>query len=223
MTMGAMRGLLTICAVVAGVVFTALVAAVPGHAAPPWFAGQVGNATQVISVVGTGGSDANMDLWQRGPGGWSAVGIAIPAKIGARGMSPQIHEGSMMTPMGIFTLDSAFGTEPNPGTALPYVQVGPDHWWVGDVHSALYNTMQVCRAADCPFDTAAPSENLDIPAYARAVVMGVNKARTPGGGSAFFLHDTDGGATAGCVAIAPAKLHQILRWLRPGALIAISK
>lgn len=218
-----MRRLLTLCAAVLGVVLVALVTAVPGHAAVPWFAGQVGNAAQVISVVGTGGSDAKMDVWQRGASGWAPVGVGIPAKIGAKGMSPEIHEGSMMTPMGIFTLDSAFGTKPNPGTGLPYVQVGPNHWWVGDVNSPLYNTMQECRASDCSFSTASPSENLDIPVYAQAVVMGVNKARTPGGGSAFFLHDTDGGATAGCVAIAPATLNQIMKWLRPGALIAISK
>ena len=32
----------------------------------PWFAQSVGNASQVISVVGVGGSDAKMDVYQRG-------------------------------------------------------------------------------------------------------------------------------------------------------------
>ena len=53
--------------------------------------------------------------------------------------------------------------------------------------------------------------------------MGVNKARTPGAGSAFFLHSSSGGPTAGCVAIDDAMLVKIIRWLRPGALIAVSK
>ncbi|BBY98939.1 L,D-transpeptidase family protein [Mycolicibacterium fallax] len=218
-----MRRLVDLCCAVAGALVIALVVVAPGYAAGPWFGGQVGNATQVISVVGTGGSNATVDLWQRGPAGWAPVGAGIPAKVGGQGISRNTFEGSGATPMGIFTLNSAFGTKPNPGSGLPYVQVGPQHWWVGDVNSPLYNTMAVCAPADCPFSTAAPTENLDIPVYAQAVVMGVNAARTPGKGSAFFLHDTDGGPTAGCVAIDPGMLTKIIGWLRPGALIAISK
>lgn len=67
------------------------------------------------------------------------------------------------------------------------------------------------------------SENLQIPQYKHSVVMGVNKAKVPGKGSAFFFHTTDGGPTAGCVAIDDATLVQIIRWLRPGAVIAIAK
>ena len=38
-------------------------------------------------------------------------------------MAAQSHDGNMATPMGIFTLDFAFGTAPNPGGGLQYVQV----------------------------------------------------------------------------------------------------
>lgn len=196
------------------------------NAAPtPWFANQVGNATQVISVVGTGGSDAKMDVWQRSAAGWEPVGSGIPAKIGANGMLPQTHDGNMATPMGVFTLPFAFGTAPNPGGGLEYVQVTPNHWWDGDMKSPTYNTMQVCEESQCPFNTdlASGTENLDIPQYKHAVVMGVNTARVPGNGGAFFLHTTDGGATAGCVAIDDATLVKIMQWLRPGALIAVAK
>lgn len=95
----------------------------------------------------------------------------------------------------MFTLDFAFGTEPNPGGGLPYVQVGPDHWWDGDMKSPTYNTMQVCKKEQCRFNTSlsAGTENLHIPQYRHAVVMGVNKARVPGNGGAFFVHSTDGG------------------------------
>ncbi|MGV0643628.1 L,D-transpeptidase family protein [Mycolicibacterium sp. XJ2546] len=215
------RLLILMCALVA-LVGTAAV----GRAQPaPWFADSVGSATQVISVVGVGGSKAKMDVYQRTPAGWQPIGVAIPAWIGAKGMAPQTHDGQMKTPMGVFTLDFAFGTAPNPGGGLPYVQVGPDHWWDGDMKSPTYNTMQVCKKAQCPFDTdpASGTENLDIPQYVHAVVMGVNKARVPGNGGAFFLHATDGGPTAGCVAIDDDMLVKIMAWLRPGALIAISK
>ena len=71
--------------------------------------------------------------------------------------------------------------------------------------------------------TSAGTENLDIPQYAHAVVMGVNKERIPGKGGAFFLHTTDGGPTAGCVAVDDAMMVKLIQWLRPGALIAVSK
>ncbi len=196
-----------------------------GALTEPWFGRSVGNATQVISVVGVGGSDAKMDVYQRTNAGWQAVAAAIPAKIGAKGMSADHYDGSMMTPMGVYTLDFAFGTEPNPGGGLQYVQVGPDHWWDGDMKSPTYNTMQVCKKDQCPFSTSLSdgTENLQIPQYAHAVVMGVNKERVPGKGGAFFVHSTDGGPTAGCVAIDDATLVDIMRWLKPGAVIAVAK
>jgi L,D-peptidoglycan transpeptidase YkuD (ErfK/YbiS/YcfS/YnhG family) len=204
----------------------ALVCAPVSHAqVTPWFAQSVGNATQVISVVGVGGSSAKMDVYQRTPTGWQAIAAGIPASVGSNGMASHIREGGGQTPTGIFTLDFAFGTAPNPGGGLQYVQVGPNHWWDGDSDSPTYNTMQVCEKSQCPFSTDPPSgtENLQISQYEHAVVMGVNKNRVPYEGSAYFLHATDGGPTAGCVAIDDATLVKIMQWLKPGALIAIAQ
>lgn len=203
----------------------ALASAPISDAEAPWFQANVGNATQVLSVVGTGGATAKMDVWQRGETGWQPIGSGIPVHIGANGMVPQSHDGEMATPMGVFSLDFAFGTQPNPGTGLEYVQVTRDYWWDGDLNSPTYNTMQVCKEADCAFNTdpSSGTENLYIPQYAHAVVMGVNKARVPGNGGAFFVHTTDGGPTAGCVALDDDTLVKIMKWLRPGAVIAVAK
>lgn len=221
------RLLMLLCAAAVCVVMSVGTAAPSLAEFTPWFARSVGSATQVLSVTGTGGSDAKLDVWERTGTGWQPVagGVGIPAKIGAKGMSPDHFDGSMMTPKGVYTLDFAFGTEANPGGGLSYVQVGPDHWWDGDMKSPTYNLMQVCKKDQCPFNTSLSSgtENLEIPQYAHAVVMGVNKERIPGKGGAFFVHSTDGGATAGCVAIDDATLVKIMRWLRPGAMIAITE
>lgn len=200
-----------------------LASAPAGHADTPWFQSQVGNATQVLSVVSTGGTRANMDVWQRGAAGWQPVGVGIPVRVGSNGMAPRARDGNPATPMGVYSLDFAFGTEPNPGGGLTYVQTTPDHWWSSQ--GPTYNTMQVCEKADCPFDTspASGTENLYIPQYAHAVVMGVNKERVPGNGGAFFVHTTDGAPTAGCVALDDATLVTIIRWLQPGAVIAIAQ
>ena len=213
---------------VIGAVALSLTSAPYAAADTPWFGAKVGNATQVLSVVGTGGSNARMDVWQRGPAGWQPVGTGIPALIGSAGMAPAARDDVPATPMGIYSLDFAFGTQPNPGGGLSggglkYYQTTPDYWWSAD--GPTYNTMQVCRKADCPFDTSPSSgtENLFIPAYAHAIVMGVNKERVPGGGAAFFVHTGNGSPTAGCVSLDDATLVKIIRWLQPGAVIAIAQ
>jgi L,D-peptidoglycan transpeptidase YkuD (ErfK/YbiS/YcfS/YnhG family) len=216
------RPLGLLCAAVCAAFVTVAVAPPGGALGGPWFDRSVGNATQVISVVGVGGSNAKLDVYQRAAAGWQPVAAAIPAHVGSAGMASQAKSGYPATPMGVFTLPFTFGTAPNPGGGLKYVQVGPDHWWNGDDTSPTFNTMQVCRKAQCPFDTAA-SENLEIPQYKHAVVMGVNPARVPGNGAAFFFHTTDGGPTEGCVAIDDGTLVQIIQWLRPGAVMAIAQ
>ena len=218
-----MRRLGVLLAAAACLVCASLVLApVSGAAGAPWFANSVGAATQVVSVVSTGGSNARMDIYQRTAAGWQPLKAGIPTHVGSLGMAPQAKSEVPATPMGVYTLDSAFGTAPNPGGGLPYTQVGPNHWWSGDDHSPTFNSMQVCEKSQCPFSTA-DSENLQIPQYKHAVVMGVNKNKVPGGGAAFFFHTTDGGPTEGCVAIDDATLVQIIQWLRPGAVIAITK
>ena len=188
----------------------------------PSYARSVGNATQVVSVVSVGGSNAKMDVYQRSAAGWQPLQVGIPTHVGSAGMAPQAKSGYPATPMGVFALPYAFGTAPNPGGGLKYVQVGPDHWWNGDDNCPTFNTMQVCKKDQCPFDTSA-SENLVMPEFKQAVVMCVNPGRVPGNGAAFFFHTTDGGPTEGCVAIDDGTLVQIIRWLRPGAVIAIAQ
>ncbi|CQD09186.1 hypothetical protein BN000_01874 [Mycobacterium europaeum] len=223
LTIEVMRRLLASLAASACALFASLaLAPLAAAAGAPWFANSVGNATQVVSVMSTGGSNATMDIYQRTAAGWQALRTGIPTHVGSAGMAPQAKSGVPATPMGVYTLDSAFGTAPNPGTGLPYTQVGPNHWWSGDDHSPTFNSMQVCQKAQCPFNTAE-SENLQIPQYKHAVVMGVNKNKTPGGGAAFFFHTTDGKPTEGCVAVDDAQLVSIMKWLRPGAVIAITK
>jgi L,D-peptidoglycan transpeptidase YkuD (ErfK/YbiS/YcfS/YnhG family) len=53
------------------------------------------------------------------------------------------------------------------------------------------------------------------PAYDHGAVIAYNPARTPGLGSAIFLHVSSGGPTAGCVALPAGQLVEVLRWLDP--------
>jgi L,D-peptidoglycan transpeptidase YkuD (ErfK/YbiS/YcfS/YnhG family) len=53
------------------------------------------------------------------------------------------------------------------------------------------------------------------PSYDDVAVIGYNVARTPGRGSAIFLHVTHHSATSGCVALPRPEVLTLLRWLNP--------
>jgi L,D-peptidoglycan transpeptidase YkuD (ErfK/YbiS/YcfS/YnhG family) len=173
----------------------------------------------VVTVVASSSRSTTSQLtaWQLGPGGWTAVLGPVTARVGAAGIG-QASESTTRTPAGTFTLSEAFGRSGNPGTALPYRVVDGDDWWVSDVTSPRYNRHAECAPTTCDFDERV-SENLLAAGavYDHAVVIDYNRGGTPGAGSAYFLHVSNGAPTAGCVAIAAGNLTTLLTWLDPGA------
>jgi L,D-peptidoglycan transpeptidase YkuD (ErfK/YbiS/YcfS/YnhG family) len=185
-----------------------------------------GSADQVVTVLADrpGATTGQLVAWERRSGGWTPVLGPVPAQLGSRGVGTA-SETSTRTPAGTFGLTEAFGRLGDPGTALPYRKVDRKDWWVSDVRSRLYNQHTRCAAGSCPFNEAA-GENLYAQGavYDHAVVIDYNRPRvTPGAGSAFFLHISNGRPTAGCVAVDRGSLTALMRWLTPtaGPLIAI--
>jgi L,D-peptidoglycan transpeptidase YkuD (ErfK/YbiS/YcfS/YnhG family) len=123
--------------------------------------------------------------------------------------------------MGSFTLTQAFGRAADPGTRMGYFRTTPADWWISQA-GPLYNTHQRCSTS-CAFNQGDPNEHLYYitPQYDYAVVIDYNTRNAgpvrQGAGSAFFLHVTDGSATAGCVSIPRDNLVSLLRWLDPAA------
>jgi L,D-peptidoglycan transpeptidase YkuD (ErfK/YbiS/YcfS/YnhG family) len=183
------------------------------------------DATRVLTVTApsSGNTVATLQAWTKAPaGGWVKTGSSVTAHIGAQGMTGSPSESRSATPEGSFTLTQAFGRYSNPGTNLRYFRTEPADWWISQA-GPLYNTHQHC-SGPCPFTQGSPNEHLyyETPYYNYAVVIDYNTRNAPGGvrqgaGSAFFLHVTDGRATAGCVAVPQATLVSIMRWLTPGA------
>jgi L,D-peptidoglycan transpeptidase YkuD (ErfK/YbiS/YcfS/YnhG family) len=183
-----------------------------------------GASTQLVTVVvpSAGSSAAQLTAWELRSGRWVSVLGPVTARVGASGVGIA-REGLSRTPSGTFTLTESFGRAANPGAQLPYRVIDSADWWVSDVNSSLYNRYARCARGTCPFNEAA-GENLYAQGavYDHAVVIDYNRAGTPGAGSAFFLHVTNGAATAGCVAIDRASLVTLLQWLKPGAAPLIS-
>jgi L,D-peptidoglycan transpeptidase YkuD (ErfK/YbiS/YcfS/YnhG family) len=180
----------------------------PGRAARP-------AARQLITVTAASYGDtyAVLSAYRRTSHGWQRVFGPWTARIGRNGFAPggQKREGDGRTPSGSFIIPFFFGAGPNPGFRFRYRQIRPYDYWDDDPASPLYNEWVDSRRAS----PGGSPEPMDVSAYDDGLVIGYNLARTPGLGSAIFLHLNIGIATAGCVTLPPEELLPLLHWLDP--------
>lgn len=175
-----------------------------------------GSAGQIITVTNGGGADTTATVagYERRDGRWQQVLGPYTALIGSAGFSHQVSEQTVASPIGFFTLSQAFGNDADPGSGLPYRHVEYGDVWVDQSSSPNYNTLQTGDSAG----GKGTGEKLweVVPSYDYAAVIDYNRwPSTPGAGSAFFLHVTNGAPTQGCVALAAGHVTALLRWLDP--------
>jgi len=172
---------------------------------------------QLVTVVAAsyGATQAELTAYRREGGRWRRVFGPWVAWIGRNGMARPgaKREGDGRTPSGTFGFGFFFGVDPDPGVHFPYRRVHPYDVWDDDPSSWLYNQWVDDRYAD----PGTGPEPMDVSAYDYGAVIGYNTARTPGLGSAIFLHINIGIPTAGCVTLPAGELLKILRWLNPTA------
>jgi L,D-peptidoglycan transpeptidase YkuD (ErfK/YbiS/YcfS/YnhG family) len=140
-------------------------------------------------------------------GSWTARvgynGVARPAKK---------REGDGRTPSGTYGFSFFFGVQPDKGFSFPFRHAYSYDFWDDDAASARYNEWVDARKRNPGTD---PEPMHQEPAYGYAAVIAYNTRRSPGLGSAIFLHVGTGTATAGCVSLPRAELLKVLHWLRP--------
>jgi len=140
-------------------------------------------------------------------GPWTARvgynGIARPGKK---------REGDGRTPSGTYGFSFFFGVQPDNGFSFAFRHAYRYDFWDDDPASARYNEWVNARKHN-PGTNPEPMHQ--EPAYDYAAVIAYNTRRTPGLGSAIFLHVGTGTATAGCVSLPRAELLKVLHWLRP--------
>jgi L,D-peptidoglycan transpeptidase YkuD (ErfK/YbiS/YcfS/YnhG family) len=118
-----------------------------------------------------------------------------------------------------------YGIDPDPGVRLRYHRFVCGDWWDEDPRSPSYNRFRHVACGTAP-PFAGSSEALwrIRPAYRLFAFVRYNVApAVPGRGSAIFLHTDTGHATNGCVSLPRPRLVALLRRLRPGASIVISR
>ena len=173
-------------------------------------------SSQIITVVSKGGSYGELAFWEKdNSGNWTLVD-KVSARLGQNGMksASEVYEMDKCTPTGIYSLTEAFGINADPGTKIRYRQLDGSEYWVDDVNSELYNTMQFGE----PNGRWNSAEKLiDFPGYYNySLVVDYNRWPViPGKSSAIFIHCDIGSYTYGCVAIPEQNLVNILKRLDP--------
>jgi len=168
---------------------------------------------QLILVTSKGGSTSQADIrtYERNNKGKWIEKMTMTGYIGKGGFTSSKSEQDSRTPVGKYTIGTAFGQKGNPGTKLPFRKITSDDVWVDDPASELYNTWQSKKKTKKQWNSA---ENMNHKLYKNGFVINYNTKRIPNKGSAIFFH-IGNSYTLGCTATSEANVVKIMKWLNP--------
>jgi L,D-peptidoglycan transpeptidase YkuD (ErfK/YbiS/YcfS/YnhG family) len=172
----------------------------------------------VVRASGFGTSVGTLQAFDKRDGVWTPAFGRMPARLGSKGFTDAMAEGTPGTPTGVYPIGGTmYGIAANPGVRYGYHRLAENDWWNENPATAGYNSF--VHGAD----PGGPSEALwqVDPQYRYFAVINYNipvREADPPGGSGIFLHVMiPGRPTAGCVAVAESDLVRVLRWLDPAA------
>ncbi len=184
------------------------------------------DAKQLFVVAGMGMelTTATISLHLRDENGnWKQL-LSTPGFVGKNGLclDEDHREGCGQTPIGVYRFNKAFGIAPDPGCAIPYIQVDEDTYWSGDP-GQHYNEMVDIK--DYPNLLMDDSEHIVDYEYQYQYCLNIsfNEEGTPGRGSAIFLHciGPQKPYTGGCVAVPENIMKLILQQVQPDCVVVI--
>ena len=189
---------------------------------PSWAEDAASEAEQLVVVRGTGGSNAEFFMYEKGEDGNLNLALSSSAYIGKNGWGKK-KEGDGKSPIGVFHFTEALGIQPDPGCGLGYTQVDKTHYWVGDSNSPRYNTLVSTREYK-DFNKKDSEHIIDYTmAYPYVLNISYNEDGKPGLGSAIFLHcQTKNHFTGGCVAIPEKVMVQVMRRVREDCVVVMT-
>jgi L,D-peptidoglycan transpeptidase YkuD (ErfK/YbiS/YcfS/YnhG family) len=180
-------------------------------------AGYSADVRQVLTVTAKSHSTtyATFRAYRLSDGRKIAVFGPWTARVGYNGIARpgKKREGDGKTPSGTYGFSFYFGVQPDMGFSFPFRHAYRYDFWDDDPASVRYNEWVNAHKHN---PGANPEPMHQVPAYDYAAVIAYNTRRTPGLGSAIFLHVGTGTATAGCVSLPRAELLKVLHWMRPG-------
>lgn len=182
----------------------------------------VGDATQVVLVEYTGGSNATLSLHEKKDGKWKQL-FACAAYVGENGID-KAAAGDKRTPTGTYNLTTPFGIKDDPGANMAYTKVTKYHYWCGDSSSKYYNQLVDERTADRKHTSSDEYLIRYKGVYNYCMFIDYNAEGVAGKGSCIFLHCAGSKkSTSGCIAIPERAMKQVIQWAKPGVKIVIRK
>lgn len=171
---------------------------------------------QLLLVKYTEGSNANAEFYVKEDGKWNLIEQGA-VFVGKNGLGKE-KEGDMKTPVGEFTVNTAFGILPDPGTGLPYILATPSIYGCDD--SCYYNQM---------IDTAVLHHECHgehiidyVPHYNYGMAISYNPDGIVGLGSCIYVHCKGPNPyTAGCVALDEEFMRNVLVHSDKGIRVSI--
>ena len=195
---------------------------------PEWVvnlpAAQEADQLFIVAAMGMDKTTAYITMHRKDDNGvWKQI-LSTPGFVGKNGLCPDADhkEGCAQTPVGIYHFNKAFGIAPDPGCALPYLQVDDNTYWSGDP-DRQYNQMVDIR--DVPDLVMDDSEHIVDYEYQYQYCLNIsfNEDGTPGRGSAIFLHCFGPAKpyTGGCVAVPENIMRMIMQQVSPECVVII--
>ncbi len=196
----------------------------------------VARSSQVIMVTSPDWGTVTGTMWllERSQTDWKTID-SWPVVVGRKGLGwgkgvhlstgegPIKKEGDGKSPAGVFTLSSAFGTEPvgdikKSGLKLPYLHLSSMIECVDDTKSTNYNRIVVRTQHAQPDWTSSEKMAEYAKEYHLGVVVDHNtNPRKQGDGSCIFIHiwKNDQTGTSGCTAMESKNMEKLVSWLDP--------
>ena len=151
--------------------------------------------------------------------------LKVVATIGKNGLTNNLVEGDMKTPIGEFDLGIAFGLherfEIDINEDIPYFKIKSNHYWIDDINSKFYNQLIMIDK-----DPKISGEHLIDYAndeYEYAIEIKVNPHNIAGKGSAIMLHCNNSAYTQGCVGVSRENMIKLLGMIDSNTKIKIEE
>ena len=149
--------------------------------------------------------------------------LKVEATIGKNGLTNDIIEGDLKTPIGEFDLGIAFGCheryEIEMNEYIPYFKIQDNQYWIEDINSKFYN--QLITIDKNPTISGEHLIDYAKDEYEYAIEIKVNPHNIIGKGSAIMLHVNNGEYTYGCVGISRENMIKLLSMIDSDTKIRI--
>ena len=184
------------------------------------------DAEQLLIVAGMGmdKTAATISMHQKdADGNWKQI-LATPGFVGKNGLCADADhkEGCAQTPVGIYHFNKAFGIAPDPGCAIPYIQVDENTYWSGDPDRQYNQMVDIRDVPELVMDDSEHIVDYDYQ-YQYCLNISFNEDGTPGRGSAIFLHCFGPWKpwTGGCVSVPENIMRKIMQNVREDCVVVI--